>query len=418
MTITGITQPTSGSVSIDDNGTPDFSGDDRLTYTPNEENNPSTLQPTSSSGIFRIFSSVQPFTDSFTYTVSDANGNSNTATVNVNVEPEFRLKFTLTNNQASFVNEVGVFNVDDELGTINGIAPREAGYVEAALSSGRVIFSTLSENLFDLNSTRILDGFSSDDQLSFFLVQNSTVDTALADLAAGQAPTNVFFASANANGDRTNRLNISDLANNGFALSWEDALGTSDADFNDLTLTVETTTEPVPIGADLQGRGQEEVLNLQNQLGVLQANFEVFSEAAFNNNVGLYVVQNEQGTVIDPTTGQSFSPGDSGYAQAALQQRINLDINNNTNNLATQLEGGAILAPYIIADGTVEGFLTQNPNNQQGQGPLAYFAYLGANSDRVDHIRLLGDNTFGFEDKSGGGDRDYNDIVFRASLFR
>ena len=154
----------------------------------------------------------------------------------------------------------------------------------------------------------------------------------------------------------------------------------------------------------------------RNQSGVIQANFEVLSEAAYNNSVGFYIVENEQGVVTDPVTGQSFSPGELGYAQAALQQRINLDINNNTGNLATQLEGGAILAPYIIANSTVEEFLAQNPNNQQGQDPLAYFAYLGANPDRVDHIRLLGDNSFGFEDKADSSDRDYNDLVFRASL--
>ncbi|HEY9599504.1 MAG TPA: DUF4114 domain-containing protein [Cyanophyceae cyanobacterium] len=48
---------------------------------------------------------------------------------------------------------------------------------------------------------------------------------------------------------------------------------------------------------------------------------------------------------------------------------------------------------------------------------MAYFAYLGANPDGVDHIRLLGDNTFGFEDLYGGGDQDFNDMVFRLTLF-
>jgi hypothetical protein len=45
-----------------------------------------------------------------------------------------------------------------------------------------------------------------------------------------------------------------------------------------------------------------------------------------------------------------------------------------------------------------------------------YFPFLGANADGVDHIRLLGDNTFGFEDLSGGGDRDYNDVIVRVSF--
>jgi Domain of unknown function (DUF4114) len=51
-----------------------------------------------------------------------------------------------------------------------------------------------------------------------------------------------------------------------------------------------------------------------------------------------------------------------------------------------------------------------------GQTNQVYFAYLGANSDKVDHVRLLGDNTFGFEDLAGGGDFDYNDVIVKANL--
>ncbi|NET54167.1 MAG: DUF4114 domain-containing protein, partial [Merismopedia sp. SIO2A8] len=36
--------------------------------------------------------------------------------------------------------------------------------------------------------------------------------------------------------------------------------------------------------------------------------------------------------------------------------------------------------------------------------------------DSVDHIRLLADNTFGFEDKFGGGDQDYNDLIFQVNF--
>jgi hypothetical protein len=39
---------------------------------------------------------------------------------------------------------------------------------------------------------------------------------------------------------------------------------------------------------------------------------------------------------------------------------------------------------------------------------------LGANTDGMDHVKLLGDNTFGFEDTSGGGDQDFDDVVVKA----
>jgi Domain of unknown function (DUF4114) len=45
-----------------------------------------------------------------------------------------------------------------------------------------------------------------------------------------------------------------------------------------------------------------------------------------------------------------------------------------------------------------------------------YTAYRLGNADRADHIRLLGDNTFGFEDLAGGGDRDFNDLIIKATF--
>ncbi|WP_267901204.1 DUF4114 domain-containing protein [Dulcicalothrix desertica] len=50
--------------------------------------------------------------------------------------------------------------------------------------------------------------------------------------------------------------------------------------------------------------------------------------------------------------------------------------------------------------------------------PISTFlcTWSGANTDKVDHIRLLGNNTFGFEDLANGGDKDYNDIIVKANL--
>ncbi|WP_299939030.1 Ig-like domain-containing protein [uncultured Pelagimonas sp.] len=66
LSITSITQPTNGTVAIDDNGTTGDETDDFLTFTPDAD-----------------FSG----TDSFTYTVSDENGGSETGTISVTVAP-------------------------------------------------------------------------------------------------------------------------------------------------------------------------------------------------------------------------------------------------------------------------------------------------------------------------------------------
>ena len=63
-------------------------------------------------------------------------------------------------------------------------------------------------------------------------------------------------------------------------------------------------------------------------------------------------------------------------------------------------------------------FLIANANasNLNGDFGSVYTSYTLGNSDTSDHIRLLGDNTFGFEDLAGGGDQDFNDVVIKANL--
>jgi hypothetical protein len=65
-----------------------------------------------------------------------------------------------------------------------------------------------------------------------------------------------------------------------------------------------------------------------------------------------------------------------------------------------------------VINGNPSAILDNNPNND----PAVYFPFLGANTDKVDHIRLLGNNTFGFEDLPSGGDLDYNDIIVKVKL--
>jgi hypothetical protein len=164
-----------------------------------------------------------------------------------------------------------------------------------------------------------------------------------------------------------------------------------------------------------------DVLTQANQS--VDFNFNIASEAAYNNSVGLYKVENAQGTILDELTRERLNPGDANYAQVALRQsKLNSELGSNRSASGLQqLDGGAIYAPYLIANGTRDRFLSSNSSNQTAQGtegqvPLAYFAFQGANPDKVDHIRQLGNNTFGFEDLLGGGDRDFNDIVFKTDL--
>jgi len=103
------------------------------------------------------------------------------------------LQFSLSDREADFVNEVGVFLVDDDLGTIGSITPGTPEYLFSALSRGNVIFSALSNGVFPNLDSRRLFSFNGNARLGFYLVSNSTTDQVLADLAAGGTSAHVFF---------------------------------------------------------------------------------------------------------------------------------------------------------------------------------------------------------------------------------
>jgi hypothetical protein len=148
---------------------------------------------------------------------------------------------------------------------------------------------------------------------------------------------------------------------------------------------------------------------------IVKVDFVVNREAAYNNFVGFYQVLDEKGGIDTNNDGiVDLLPTQAGYAQAAVRNRvagIDLEVTNQGTATFTdkQLKGGTIFAPFLIANGSIDQVLN-------GQTSQVYFAYLGANADKVDHVRLLGNNTFGFEDLFGGSDLDYNDIIVNVKF--
>jgi predicted outer membrane repeat protein len=153
---------------------------------------------------------------------------------------------------------------------------------------------------------------------------------------------------------------------------------------------------------DIGAYEYREFIDLTDLTGQVPAEFVVNRAAAYANSFGFYAVDNVRGDL------GNLSPGESGYAEAAIENRVDFSTG--------YLPGGKLLAPFLVADATPEEFLAKNPDNQTGKGPFAYFAFLGANPDGVDHIRLSGNNTFGFEDVFGGGDFDKDDLVVQVKL--
>ncbi|MBN3872773.1 DUF4347 domain-containing protein [Nostoc sp. JL33] len=326
-----------------------------------------------------------------------------------NSSSKSKLQVTLTGQSSNLVNELGVFTVDDAQGNINGIAPGAAGYAQAALDRAKVIFSAIANlpNGFNTDNLTHLLEFNSDENLRFYLLKNSTSDA----VRAGVTPlTDILFSNPLSQ-------KITDLGNDDFSLAWKDGSGNNAADFNNLVVKIQSTNDSLPLGTNLQGNSQGEVIDLRGITSQVKADFVVNREAAFNNFIGFYQVADENGGIDTNADGKAdILTGQAGYTEAAVRGRIaGIDLTVNNQGSATYtgaFQPGSIFAPFIIANGIPDALIDSNPNNN----PAVYFPFLGANADKVDHIRLLGNNVFGFEDLPSGGDKDFNDMIVRVNM--
>ncbi|MBE9066980.1 DUF4114 domain-containing protein [Leptolyngbya cf. ectocarpi LEGE 11479] len=299
------------------------------------------------------------------------------------------LEFSLAQLSASL--EIGVFVADDAIGTIDGLAPGDPGYTEAALARCAVLFSPIPDNAdfsvsFSSVSTR---SFISGSYLSFFSISGGTIDSFLR--GGGGS---VSFSSIR-------------------------QVETTTVDFS---LEIEglnvsaTQVNTVPIGIGYQGVSQAEIIDLTSLSAAVDVNFTIQREASLKSVVGFYAIDDISGQIKD-TSGNAISAGvTTEYIQAALNSRIadiSLSVENNSSTTITStLEAGQIIAPFIVVNGTIEELL----DGDAGNDPAIYFPFIGANADGADHVRLLGNNVFGFEDLPGGGDLDFDDFVVEVSF--
>ncbi|MDZ7968223.1 MAG: DUF4347 domain-containing protein [Nostoc sp. DedSLP03] len=304
-----------------------------------------------------------------------------------------KLSVKIKNNTSKEVNELNVFTVDNEEGRINGIAPGAEGYTQAALLRSKVVFSTLANlpNGFNPADLKNILEFNSDTKFRFYLVSNSTTQA----VVSGKTPfSSVLFSSGTNN----------NIEAQGFSLN-----------FQNLVVDIQPTNQEVSLGTGLQGEYQGELIDLRSVTQSVTAEFQVNREASYNNFVGFYQVADENGGIDTNGDGTAdILVGQAGYAEAAVRGRVaGIDLtvgNQGSANYTGTFDPNSLFAPFIIVDGRPDAILSGNGNKN------VYFTFLGANSDKVDHIRLLGNNTFGFEDLPNGGDKDYNDVIVQVNL--
>ena len=176
-----------------------------------------------------------------------------------------------------------------------------------------------------------------------------------------------------------------------------------------------TTEELTLLGETAEAIDLSDLANPSGDF-TLQLDATLFREAAFDNQVGFYLA-NRAGSVLDPLTGEEVATleGDrSTYLDAVVNNTLfsGQIANNNSGGLDTSeatISGNidfndAVLLPFLVRNGTLSD-VASNFNN-------LYVAPASLNADNgTDHIRLLGGNTFGFEDQRNAGDSDFDDVV-------
>ena len=140
----------------------------------------------------------------------------------------------------------------------------------------------------------------------------------------------------------------------------------------------------------------------------LEGSVSVAREAWYDSTVGFYKIQNSNGAVNDPTTGDLIYPGSSGYAEAALDSSnlfsslgaLSTSDGDTVTSSITSFSDAAMIAPYASVHDT-------------GQ---TYFSFTEANADGISHFREFGNGVIGLEDLYGGGDKDFDDLIFGFDL--
>lgn len=177
------------------------------------------------------------------------------------------------------------------------------------------------------------------------------------------------------------------------------------------------TTAAGAIGTKSQGLAEGRVIDLTDYAGTaLKADFTTKGDAAYTNNIGFYQVTDALTGAIQLTDGTILKPGDANYAAEAIRSAV-IQAGKIDSKIGLDVPGGGIYAPVVVAQGSLTDFVTKNPTNGgDGSAIHAYFNYLGANPDKLDHFKLTGANTFAVEDQFGGGDKDFNDLIVNTSF--
>jgi len=227
-------------------------------------------------------------------------------------------------------------------------------------------------------------------------------------LAAGQE---LRFAQSSRNNALDTTPDIRLVADNGgFRLRLDDN-GSSDRDYNDLELRITSSLTASNPNAIAMARHQRDSSDAILDLTSIPAagatlDLSILTNSGYTNRFGLVKLDG------DAITGYSVAS----VAAANTDAFRNAVRDNLINPGGSPIAAGGQTArttswALTAADAGIYAAVLINPNGQ-------VFTFGATASDGQRHVKVLGDNTFGFEDllASQGSDWDFNDFRVRVSL--
>jgi cyclophilin family peptidyl-prolyl cis-trans isomerase len=324
------------------------------------------------------------------------------------------VQFNWNGGSPTFGDEIGIYEVQDDTGTVNGVAPTSSKY------AATVLRSSTHQIIFDKGTgvgTQRTLSFAGGTRLGYYLIQDGTSPTFLFNNPGNLygVVTNAFFSFSAANPDLFNHMDRTSLNSNTVRFAWNDQDGglLAPTTFNACIFTAHSLGQNDPVTQVFDNRS----LTTPGPVGsTVATTFKLTADslAGFSNEFGVFKVDNATGRLGD------LKPGDPGYAAAALangnRQVVFTQSQNPGAKRTLTLDGGSFYGFYLIQNSNWATWHAQNPGNSLIGGPLALLSFLPGNPDAFDHMRILGDHRLAFEDETFGGDQDFNDIVANVNF--
>jgi hypothetical protein len=305
--------------------------------------------------------------------------------ISITVDTALFVSLTLISN-SSDLNEIGYLILD------SGDDPSSVTIADL-LSKGQILFSSLAAaSKLSLGSTLLSRDLqiTNNQKILCFETKGST----LQELAAG-------------------KTNLASLGSQFQFLTWSAQEGSKTASLNSNSgLSIEFNLNKSAPGLNALiscDQSFAPVLNTTALADTLLAGSLSYNrEADYNSAVGFYQVLDRNGSLYDSVTGRTLDPTALMATDQARYRELALSDANRAEALAGiattnrqlaqkdfSVAGGVFYAPFAIVASTQQ----------------TYFAFAAANTDGINHFKMMGSNVLGLEDMHGGGDNDYNDLL-------